>query len=126
MAANFNGNKSEKDSVKHYFNLGYKYSTILNLLERNHDICMSMRTFKRRLEDFELKKRNVDIDYEHVRALIQEIIVGPGSMWGYRSIWHALRLKYKIHVPCSLVAQIVREIDPEGVNLHRQHRFSRR
>ena len=84
-----------------------------------------MRTFKR-LEDFGLKKRNVDIDYERVRALIQEIIVGPGSMWGYRSIWHALRLKYKIHVPCSPVAQIVREIDPKGVNLHRQHRFSRR
>ena len=82
MEANFNSNESEKYLVKHYFNLGYKYSTILNLLERNHDIRMSMRTFKRRLEDLGLKKRNIDIDYERVRGLIQDIIVGDIEVHG--------------------------------------------
>lgn len=117
---------SERDIIKHYFDAGYKYATILSQLERHHNISMSIRTLKRRLDDYGLKKKKNEVDVEQIRRLIQEIIVGPGSMWGYRSVWHALRIRYKVHVPCKLVSTLLRELDPEGVNLRRQHKFSRR
>ena len=43
-----------------------------------------------------------------------EIIDGPGSTIGYRSVWHALQRK-GIRVPRSLVEELVRELDPSGV-----------
>ena len=87
---------------------------------------MSLRTLKRRLNDYGLKGKKNDVDVKQIRIFIQEIIAGPGSMWGYRSVWHALRIKYKVHVPCKLVATLLRELYPVGVNLRRQHKFSRR
>lgn len=38
---------------------------------------------------------------------------GPGYQGGYRSMWHTLRLK-NIQVPRHLVAELMREMDPEG------------
>ena len=45
---------------------------------------------------------------------------------GYRSIWHALRLRHHIHVPRNLVATIMKEIDPVGVEERRSRRLKRR
>ena len=115
----------ERNIIKHYFDLGYKYITILSQLEWHHNIHISMRTLKKRLNDHGLKRKKNEVDVEQIRIFIQEIIAGPGSMWGYRSVWHALRIKYKVHVPCKLVATLLRELDPEGVNLQRQHKFFR-
>ena len=78
------------------------------------------------LNDYGLMRKKNEVDVKQICIFIQEIIAGPGSMWGYRSVWHALRIKYKVHVPCKLVATLLRELDPEGVNLRRQHKFSRR
>ena len=38
---------------------------------------------------------------------------GPGYQGGYRSMWHTLRLK-NIQVPRHVVAEPMREMDPEG------------
>ena len=80
---------------------------------------MTLRTLKRRLNDYGLKRKKNEVDVKQIRIFIQEIIAG-------RSVWHALRIKYKVHVPCKLVATFLRELDPEGVSLRRQHKFSRR
>ena len=68
---------SERNIMKHYFDL-----TILSQLERHHNINMSMRTLKRRLNDYGLKRKKNEVDVEQIRIFIQEIIAGPGSMWG--------------------------------------------
>ena len=60
--------------------------------------------------------RNI-IDEEAITQLIRQEIQGAGTLAGYRTIWHALRLKHGVHVPRNLVARIVREIDSEGVEL---------
>lgn len=39
---------------------------------------------------------------------------GAGALAGYRYIWHSLHLKHHINVLQSLVASILKEIDPEG------------
>ena len=43
-----------------------------------------------------------------------EILDGPGSSWGYRSVGHALQ-RQGIRVPRKAVEEIVRELDPDGV-----------
>ena len=39
----------EREIIEHYFHLGYKYDVIINFLRSKHDICMNVRTLKRRL-----------------------------------------------------------------------------
>ena len=46
-------------------------------------------------------------------AIISSIANGHNSLSGYRSVWHALRLK-RIQVPRVVVQEFLREIDPEG------------
>ena len=59
------------------------------------------------------------IDDSKLREAIREEMNGPGSLSGYRSIWHALRLRHHIHIPRDLVAAIMAEIDPVGVEERR-------
>ena len=47
--------------------------------------------------------------------MVADEIRGPGSLYGYRSVWHSLRLKYGVHVSRHVVARLMREIDPDGV-----------
>ena len=38
----------EREIIERYFHLGYKYDVIINFLRSKHDICMNVRTLKRR------------------------------------------------------------------------------
>ena len=71
------------------------------------------------------RKCNI-IDEEATTQLIRQEIQGAGTLAGYRTIWHALRLKYGVHVPRNLVARIVREIYPGGVELRKSCCLTRR
>jgi hypothetical protein len=51
---------------------------------------------------------------------------GAGSLSGYRSIWNALRLRHGIHVSRHVVATLMREIDPLGVEEREKRRLHRR
>ena len=46
-------------------------------------------------------------------------------MGGYRSIWHALRIS-GYQVPRRVVEQLMRELDPEGIEIRRSRRLRRR
>ena len=43
--------------------------------------------------------------FAEIINVIREEMEGPGSLSGYRSIWHALRLRHHVHVPRNLVAK---------------------
>ena len=61
---------------------------------------MSLRTLKRRLSDFGLKRSMIDHENieRRIRGVIEnEISNGSGAFLGYRSMRHLLRLQY--HVP---------------------------
>ena len=116
---------AEKDLdevITHYFHRGYPYDAIVGLLEKREGLQMCVRTLKRRLRSLELKRMgNAEvIDDSELRTIIREEMRGPGSLSGYRSIWHALRLRHHIHVPRKAVAKIMKEIDPAGVEGRRE------
>ena len=113
--------------ITHYFDCGYQYDAIVGLLKKN-DIHMCVRTLKRRLRYLGLRKKDnvAQIDNETIRTAILKEMDGAGRLSGYRSIWHALRLRHHIHVPRSLVAAIMKEIDPNGVEERKARRLRRR
>ena len=55
-----------------------------------------------------------------VRQRISEIIHGPGSCGGYRTVWHTLKME-GLHVPRIIVQDILKELDPEGNQLRKAH-----
>ena len=63
---------------------------------------ISIEAYIERLEDYGLRRRDAVNDelVERVKDLIMlEICTGANSLSGYRTMWHVLRLRHKIHVP---------------------------
>ena len=58
-------------------------------------------------------------------AIISIIANGHNSLSGYRSVWHAQRLK-GIQVPRVVVQELLRKIDPEGTQQRRAQRLQKR
>ena len=81
---------------------------------------------KRKLKDLGLSRKRNLVDEEAVKRLIEEEIQGAGRLTGYRSIWHALRLRHQVHVPRNLVARLLKQIDPDGVEERKSRRLTRR
>ena len=49
----------ERSTAEHYFERGLRYDTIVHFLFfKYHDICMNLRTLKRRLREYGLRRRN--------------------------------------------------------------------
>ena len=116
----------EREVIHNYFNLGYESEVILQFLAEYHGIRISLSTLKRRLRDYGLKRRGNDVNVDQLRDIIRNEILGSGESQGYRAVWHSLRLVHQIHVPRHLVATILQEVDPVGVQQRRRRRLSRR
>lgn len=120
-------NFDEEAIITYYFNRGFEYNEILLFLVKYHNHHISYSTLLRRLRQYGLsrqKQPSEDI-LKEVRKRIQEIIDGPGSMGGYRTVWHTLELE-GVRVPRIVVQEIIRELDPEGTELRKRHCLKRR
>ena len=107
--------RSEKQIIQDYFHQGYQNDVILEFLSVYHNITISLSTLKRRLRSYGLRRVRNEVNEQQVRDIItREVNNGCGSL-GYRAIWHLLRLERHLHVPRHLVARIVKEVDPDGV-----------
>ena len=118
-------NYDERAVITAYFRRGHEYSRIVDLLKKEHNVTMSIRTLKNRLNEYDLKRRNVVYDEGLVRQRIEEILNGPGCMGGYHSVWHTLKLE-GMQVPRDLVEQLLKELDPEGCAERKAKRLKRR
>jgi transposase InsO family protein len=72
-----------------------------------------------------LDRDNSENVLEIISQCIQEIINGPGSCGGYRTIWHTLEME-GFRIPHIIVQEMSREQDPEGSNLRKARRLKRR
>ena len=64
-----------------------------------HGIEISLRTLKRSLAQYVLKKASTDIADEAFCSIIEQEVKGPSSLKGYRNIWNKLCVTYAIMVP---------------------------
>ena len=81
----------EEAVIKYYFNRGFEYQEIILFLVKNYD-SISYSTLLRKLKQYGLSRRNLNRENQvgDVRKRIEEIVSGPGSAGGYRSVWHTL------------------------------------
>ena len=117
---------TERQIIEMYFYCGYTYSCILQLMSKYHNINMSLSTLKRRLQSFNLARSRDAMDVDHVKEAIQKEMDGPGCLFGYRSMWHSLRIGHGLTVPRDLVQTLMNEIDPDGCELRRRRKLRRR
>ena len=113
-------------AVRYYFGKNYKYTTILEFLEKFHDIKISKRTLLNKLKEYGLSRRTYNANEEQIRQCIQRELDGSGQLLGYRAMWRRLRSMYNINVRRVTVQSLLKEMDPEGTKLRRSHRLKRR
>ena len=122
---------NEEEVLKYYFFRGFTYEEILLFLAQRHQCTMSYSTLLRRLKQYGLMRRGVtnkdsfENTFLQVQRRIAELINGPGSVMGYRAIWHTLELE-GICVPRVIVQDLLKEMDPEGSELRKRHRLKRK
>ena len=112
--------------IERYFHRGYENKVILDFLNRHHGITISISTLKRRLRDYGLRRRGVNVEEDQLENVIRQEMSGPGELRGYRAIWHSLRLNHQIHVPRGRVAELLRELNPAATQQRRSRRLARR
>lgn len=119
---------NEEETIRYYYSRGFQYNEIIKVLFKVHNHKISYRTLLRRLREYGLGRTvgtNRNDIFESAKGRINEIISGPGSSGGYRTVWHTLELE-EIRVPRSFVQMYLKEINPEGCERRRRHRLKRR
>ena len=115
----------EEEIIRFYFYRGFHYEEILNFLRKFHDHEMSSSALKRRIKRYGLQPRNSDYEIDAVRDAIRSLLDGPRCCRGYRAIWHTPQMS-GMTAPRVVVAELLREPDPEGVQERSTHRLKRR
>ena len=108
----FKSSDNKEDLITKHFKYGYNCQAISLFLEKFHGTEISLRTFKRRLVQYVLKKTSADISGETLCSIIEREVRRPSSLKGYRNIWNKLRVTYCITVPRDRVIYLLRCIDP--------------
>ncbi|CAB4023316.1 Hypothetical predicted protein [Paramuricea clavata] len=107
------GEMTEREIIEMYFYCGFTYSCILQLMSKYHNINMSLSTLKRRLQSFNLARSRDAIDVDQIRKAIRKEMDGPGCLFGYRFMWHSLRMGHGLTAPRDLVQRLMKDIDPD-------------
>ena len=121
----------ENAIIKYYFQRGFSYNEILLFFVNRHNHEISYSTLLRRLKAYGLGRKGFfdredsDNIIEVVRQRIQELINGPGTCAGYQIIWHTLEME-GLRVPHIIVQDMLKELDPDGLQLRRARWLKRR
>lgn len=119
----------EKSSlIAEYFKQGFKYSEILGFLLLRHGILLSIRQLKRILQRLNLKRRGINLYTPLARVIhvVDREIQNSGQTVGHRSMWRRLKVNHNMHVKRDDVMFIMKELDPNGVEMRKAHRLQRR
>ena len=121
-----NRSLSEHEIIESCFYSGFEYESILQFLSKFHAIKMSMSTLKQRLKMFGLQRNHQEVNMNEVMEIMRRELSQSGCLFGYRTMWHILRIKYGILVPRNLVQIRLKGPDPQGSQDRRRHRLKRR
>ena len=115
-------------AVFRYFEGGFTYIEILELLRVRYGYVMSLSTLKRWLRKKGMRKRPLEAmrsDTSDIFEAVSDELSGSGADIGYRRIHKALKLKGYI---CRRddVRQIVKQLDSDSVKLRKRRRLRRR
>ncbi|KAF7653483.1 hypothetical protein LDENG_00082350, partial [Lucifuga dentata] len=106
--------------VQLYFRIGFSNKEILSLLVHKHSLIINIRTLKR--QRLRLFRRKNHTNVEEVAAFLQTEIGGNGQIQRYR--WLHLRAVQRGYVVTQdTIRQLIKLLDPVGVELRRAQRL---
>lgn len=115
----------KNDIIKNYFHAGYSYNEILELLLCHHNINLSLRQLNRILRKESLYRRHNKVPDNIVRNVIRGELEGSCINFGYRAMHLRIR-NMGINSNRETVRIILKELDPESVQLRFARRLRRR
>lgn len=120
-------NNLERDGlIEAYFHLGLQYLEIVGFLGLVHGFFLSIRQLKRILKQRNLRRRGQRSSGEDIVAAIECELRESGCLVGYRLMHQRLVLDYGISVGRETTRQVLKALDPDGVERRSRHRLSRR
>ena len=113
--------------VRYYHNVRrkLKYKEICQLINEHHGLDMSLRKLRYILSKENLnRKRNVlEVN---IKSMISNELCNSLCKVGYRQMTESLSLKYGVNVSKETVRRLIKEIDPEGVEMRKRGVIKRR
>lgn len=116
---------SRNDLIVKYFDLGLKACEILNFITNVHGFKLSLRQLKRILQARGCRRRD-EVNFDEVVRIMECELRGSSSLLGYRAMHQRLTNDHGLVVTRSMVRQILKVLDPEGVQARSRHRLRRR
>ena len=118
MACNSDWKASEKlrNDLEKYVRENIKKCEILDYVKRDYPDCpWSMATLSRRLRYFDIKYINYKTPLNAVTDAVSKELNRPGRCLGYRGLNQKLRNEHNIKILRHLVHNVLKELDPEGL-----------
>ena len=84
----------------------------------------SITPLKRKIKQLGLRRPMLCYDIDAIRRKITEMLYGPISNLGYSSVWHHRQMK-GTRVRRKILSNLLKELDPQGVQERRVHRLRR-
>ena len=106
--------------------MGIGYSEILLFLGLMHGCFLSIRQLKRVLKRRGMGRRRNRTDPGEVIETIERELSGSGSTIGYRLMTQRLVQEHGLSIDKEFVRQLLKILDPEGVETRSKHRLRRR
>lgn len=105
-----------KDDLSQYVRQNWKKSEILDFIELKYPMyAWSGRTLARRLQYFDIKFTDYEVDIEDMKEAVRREMDGPGQLLGYRSMQQKVREIHRLNVPRDVVYAVMKEVSPEGL-----------
>ncbi|KAJ8669242.1 hypothetical protein QAD02_001831 [Eretmocerus hayati] len=113
--------------IRDLFHGRYTYKEISQLLLQKYNIKVSVRSLQKIYRYTNLKRKNIiesDLD-KIIEAILMEMM-GSGISLGHKLMWQRLRDKYHLDVKQKTVLELMRIIDPEGIEERSRYKLKRR
>lgn len=114
-----------KKSIKEMFEKGYTYRTIHYILEKQHNYSLSFQYLQHKvIPKLGLKRRNIGIDIDRMFDMAVKEIKNGCS--GCENLRYMLKLKHHCQIKRELSRDLVRLLDPRGIQRRKARRLRRR
>ena len=117
---------NRNEPIEKYFHLGLQAAEILGFIVNVHGFTLSIRQLKRILRDRGCRRRKEPSDFDEVVRVIEIELASSSSLLGYRAMHQKLTNDHGLVVTRNVVRQILKVVDPEGVQARSRHRLRRR
>ena len=117
-----------EESIIRYFCEGFSYMEMIELLNRSHNIAISLSTLKRFLRNNDLRRRplpHLSCSAEQLKNAIENQLNSSAAQLGYRRM-HKVLLNQGLLCRRTDVRLMLKDLDPENVDLRRKRRLRRR